>query len=29
MDIVTIGWIALMVSFILSLSMVVWGRNGM
>ena len=29
MDIVTIGWIALMASFILSLSMVVWGRNGM
>lgn len=29
MDIVTIGWVALLTSFVLSISMVVWGRNGM
>ncbi len=29
MDIVTIGWVALLASFVVSISMVVWGRNGM
>jgi hypothetical protein len=28
-DIVTVGWVAAMSSFVLSIAMVVWGRNGM
>ncbi|NJK63590.1 MAG: cytochrome b6-f complex subunit 8 [Synechococcaceae cyanobacterium SM2_3_1] len=28
-DIVTVGWVAAMASFVLSIAMVVWGRNGM
>jgi hypothetical protein len=28
-DITTLGWAAALVSFTLSISMVVWGRNGM
>ncbi len=28
MDILTFGWVALLVVFTFSLSMVVWGRNG-
>ncbi len=29
LDITTIGWAATLVSFTLSIAMVVWGRNGM
>ncbi|MEM6437290.1 MAG: cytochrome b6-f complex subunit PetN [Cyanobacteria bacterium P01_A01_bin.70] len=28
MDILTLGWVSLLVVFSFSLSMVVWGRNG-
>nr|NP_043216.1 cytochrome b6/f complex subunit VIII [Cyanophora paradoxa]YP_009504572.1 cytochrome b6/f complex subunit VIII [Cyanophora sudae]P48258.1 RecName: Full=Cytochrome b6-f complex subunit 8; AltName: Full=Cytochrome b6-f complex subunit PetN; AltName: Full=Cytochrome b6-f complex subunit VIII [Cyanophora paradoxa]AAA81247.1 ycf6 [Cyanophora paradoxa]AIU44591.1 cytochrome b6/f complex subunit 8 [Cyanophora paradoxa]AWW13754.1 cytochrome b6/f complex subunit VIII [Cyanophora sudae] len=28
MDILSLGWAALMASFTFSLSLVVWGRNG-
>lgn len=28
MDILTLGWVSLLVVFTFSLSMVVWGRNG-
>jgi cytochrome b6-f complex subunit 8 len=28
MDIISLGWAAIMVSFTFSLSLVVWGRNG-
>ena len=28
MDILTLGWATVMVSFTFSLSLVVWGRNG-
>jgi cytochrome b6-f complex subunit 8 len=28
MDILTLGWVSLLVIFTFSLSMVVWGRNG-
>ena len=28
MDILTFGWVSLLVVFSFSLSMVVWGRNG-
>lgn len=29
MDIVTVGWVAFFLFFTLSISFVVWGRNGM
>ncbi|MFM7471484.1 MAG: cytochrome b6-f complex subunit PetN [Nodosilinea sp. LVE1205-7] len=29
MDILSLGWVALLVVFTFSLSMVVWGRNGL
>ncbi|MBU6229631.1 MAG: cytochrome b6-f complex subunit PetN [Cyanobacteria bacterium REEB459] len=29
MDILTMGWVSLLVVFTFSLSMVVWGRNGL
>ena len=29
MDILTLGWVSLLVVFTFSLSMVVWGRNGL
>ncbi|NJL97574.1 MAG: cytochrome b6-f complex subunit PetN [Synechococcaceae cyanobacterium RM1_1_27] len=29
MDITTLGWVAALSSFTLSIAMVVWGRNGM
>ncbi|MGV0026403.1 cytochrome b6-f complex subunit PetN [Phormidesmis priestleyi] len=28
MDILTLGWVALLAVFTFSISMVVWGRNG-
>jgi len=28
MDILTLGWVSLLVVFTFSISMVVWGRNG-
>ncbi|HEY9656282.1 cytochrome b6-f complex subunit PetN [Phormidium sp. FACHB-592] len=28
MDIVTLGWVSLLVVFTFSISLVVWGRNG-
>ncbi|MBE9159986.1 cytochrome b6-f complex subunit PetN [Nodosilinea sp. LEGE 06152] len=28
MDILSFGWVALLVTFTFSLSMVIWGRNG-
>ncbi|MBW4578710.1 MAG: cytochrome b6-f complex subunit PetN [Tildeniella nuda ZEHNDER 1965/U140] len=28
MDIVTLGWVSLLVIFTFSISLVVWGRNG-
>lgn len=28
MDILTLGWVSLLVVFTFSMSMVVWGRNG-
>ncbi|MBF2034179.1 MAG: cytochrome b6-f complex subunit PetN [Cyanobacteria bacterium J06636_28] len=28
MDILTLGWVSLLVVFTFSLSMVIWGRNG-
>ncbi|ARV57513.1 cytochrome b6-f complex subunit PetN [Nostocales cyanobacterium HT-58-2] len=29
MDILTLGWVSLLVVFTWSISMVVWGRNGL
>ncbi|MFQ3583466.1 MAG: cytochrome b6-f complex subunit PetN [Cyanobacteriota bacterium] len=29
MDIITLGWIAVPTFFVLSIALVVWGRNGM
>ncbi|MBC7970471.1 MAG: cytochrome b6-f complex subunit PetN [Verrucomicrobia bacterium] len=28
MDIVTVGWVSLLVIFTFSISLVIWGRNG-
>ncbi|PSB24213.1 cytochrome b6-f complex subunit PetN [Stenomitos frigidus] len=28
MDIVTLGWVSLLVIFTFSISLVIWGRNG-
>jgi cytochrome b6-f complex subunit 8 len=28
MDILTLGWVGLLVTFTFSISMVIWGRNG-
>jgi cytochrome b6-f complex subunit 8 len=29
MDIITVGWVALLAMFVLSIGFVVWGRNGL